>query len=364
MGSQPVGVEYSDGPIGGRFAWRSEELQDSATWIHEVDNSELDELERAVAATRSAGLEIMSISAPDFCLPRLSAKLGELRKDCLERFGFGILRGLPVGGRDNETLVRLYWGLSRHMGDPVPQNRNGHLIGHVTDLGDRPEHLSRRLTQSTVELQCHSDSCDLLGLLCVQPAMQGGESTIVSAVTVHDEMLKRDPELCRALYLPVNEDRRGEIPEGMNPWAAIPVFMMQDGHFASYGPLDEYMESAKRYVEAVPMSDMQWAAIRLFREICNDPAIALRLPMQAGDLIYLHNPVVYHARDEYQDWPDGTRKRHLMRIWLSAADGPQLPDAIAEKWVKIERGALRGGVHSAGRLPPNIPLELDAPAFR
>ncbi|SJZ85060.1 Taurine catabolism dioxygenase TauD, TfdA family [Enhydrobacter aerosaccus] len=364
MGIQPEAIEYSDGPIGGEFAWRSEEIRDGAEWIHEVDDGDIAEIEAAVAATRAAGLDIMAITAKDFPLPRLSAKLAELRKDCVERFGFGFLRGLPVDRYDNETLIRLYWGLSRHLGDPVPQNRNGHLIGHVIDVGDRPGDLGRRLTQSTVELQCHSDSCDLLGLMCIQPAMQGGESTIVSAVTVHDEMLRRDPELCHALYQPVNEDRRGEIPEGMKPWAAIPVFMMQDGHFASYGPLDEYMESARRYPDAVPMSETQWAAIRLFREICNDPDIALRIAMQAGDLVYLHNPVVYHAREEYRDWPEENRKRHLMRIWLSMSDGPQLPEALAEKWIKVERGAERGGVHSAGRKAPNVPLDPATPAFR
>ncbi|WP_374449441.1 TauD/TfdA family dioxygenase [Stella sp.] len=314
-------------------------------------------------ATRDAGLDIMQIKAADVPLPHAARTLAEARKDCLERFGFSVVRGFPISIYDPEMQARIYWCVSRHLGDPVPQNRNGHMIGHVIDVGDDVNDPTKRITQTTAKLQFHGDSCDVIGLMCLHPAMAGGESRIVSVTTMHDEMFRRAPDLCRALHLPLIEDRRGEVPPGGNPWAAIPIFMWNGKRLAGYGPLDAYLESAKRYTDAPPMSQEQWDGLRLFREICEEPGVALNTNLQVGDIQYMHNPVVFHARRSYRDWPEPERRRHLMRIWLSMPDGPELPQSMAERWIVIERGALRGGVHSAGRKAPNIPLDPTIRAF-
>ena len=356
-------VACAPGPVGGPFAWRGEDMLADTRWLHRLDDAEVREIEQAAAATQAAGLDILAIGRADVPLPRLAAKLADLRRDCLERFGFGVLRGLPVDRYDREMRARIYWCLSRHLGDPVPQNRNGHMIGHVVDIGDSVADVGRRITQTTAELQFHADSCDLIGLLCVHPAMQGGESAIVSAVTVHDEMMRRDPALTRALYLPFVQDRRGEIPAGKMPWAAVPVFMWHAGRLTGYGPLDAYLESARRYTGTPAMLQAQWDGLRLFRQICDEPGIALRTRLEVGDIEYMHNPVVLHARTAFRDWPEPARRRHLMRIWLSVPDGPELPPALADRWIHIERGTVRGGVHSEGRKPPTIPLDPETPAF-
>src|ERR687887_629057 len=85
----------------------------------------------------------------DFPLDRLTTRLGALRAQIRSGLGFGYIKGLPVERYDRETLIRIYWGLSRHIGDPVTQNRNGHVVGHVIDVGDTEQHHNRRLTQST-----------------------------------------------------------------------------------------------------------------------------------------------------------------------------------------------------------------------
>ena len=357
----PLGV--APGPVGGPRARRARELAADDRWIHRLDAADVAEIEAAATATRAAGLDVMAIGAADFPLPNVAARLAELRRDCTDRFGFGYLRGLPVARYDRDLLTRIYWGISRHLGDPVPQNRNGHMMGHVIDIGDQVDDYNKRLTQTAAELQFHSDSCDLVGLLCIRPAMRGGESALVSAIAVHDEMLRRDPELCHALYLPMVVDRRGEIPAGKHPWMAIPVFMWDRGRFTGYAPLSSYVESAKRFTDAPPVSEVQRAAFDLFLAICNDPDFALHIPFEAGDFQYVQNHLVFHSRTRFEDWPDPARKRHLMRIWLSLPDGRELHRAIAERWVNIERGTVRGGVNIPDRKPLCIPLEPQTPAF-
>lgn len=356
-------IEYAPGTIGGPLAWRSGDLQNNLSWIHRLDLEDVAELEAAVRSTVSRNIAIINIKKEDFPLPNLSTKIAELRKDIIERVGFGYMRGLPVHRYDRETLMRMYFGLCSHIGDAVAQNRSGHMLGHVIDIGTSPDDYNKRLTQTAVELEFHSDACDVVALLCVHTAKTGGESALVSAIAVHDEMLRRAPELCMELYRPIVVDRRGEIPAGKKPWMEIPVFTWHKGIFNGYAPLKDYVESAKRFEEAPKMSAKRQEAFNLFLEICSDPDFALHIPFESGDFQFVHNHVVFHSRTEYKDWDDPAKKRHLMRVWLSLPDGRELPQAIAERWINIELGTVRGGVNIPDRKQLTIAMEPETPAF-
>ena len=41
------------------------------------------------------------------------------------------------------------------------------------------------------------------------------------------------------------------------------------------------------------------------------------MDLEPGDIQWLSNHTVMHARTEYEDWPEPQRKRHLLRLWLS-----------------------------------------------
>jgi Taurine catabolism dioxygenase TauD, TfdA family len=353
--------DVAPSPIGGPLAWRSVGLERDRSWIHRLTGAEVWEIERAVDGVRD--MPILEIRKADFPLPLLAAKIATLRHDVLARLGFAYLRGLPVERYDRQALMRLYWGLSCHIGDAVPQNRNGHMIGHVIDIGTSVDDVNKRITQTNASLQFHSDSCDVVGLLCLKTAMEGGESALVSAIAVHDEMMRRAPDLCRALYQPLTCDRRGEIPDGKQPWMRIPLFMWRDGTFTGYAPLKNYVESARRFDEAPQNTALQEAAFTMFLDICNDPTFRLHVPFESGDFQFVQNHVVFHARTAFADWPEVDRKRHLMRIWLSVPDGRELHPAIAERWVNIERGTVRGGVNIPERKALTVPLEPLTPAF-
>jgi hypothetical protein len=355
-------LESAPGPIGGRLAWHSADLA-ADQWIHRLTEEEVTELEAAAASTKAQGIDILDIRKDHFPIPLVSKKVETLRADMMDRFGFGYMRGLPVHRYDRETVMRIYFGLAVHIGDVVPQNRNGHMIGHVIDIGTPVDDYNKRLTQTSAGLSFHSDSCDVVGLVCLHAAMTGGESALCSAIAVHDEMMRRAPHLCRALYQPVTVDRRGEVPEGKMPWMRIPVFMWQNDTFTGYAPLQEYVRSAKRFEEAVHNTPEQDEALDLFFSICGDPEFAARIPFEPGDFQFVHNHVVFHSRTSFRDWPEAEKKRHLMRIWISLPDGRDLHPAIAERWIHIARGAVRGGVNIPNRKALTIPLEPLTPAF-
>ena len=350
------------GPVGGPAAWRGSELSGRDDWIYLLDEDDVAELESAAAAADAAGIGILAMTADDFLLPRLGPRLQALRQDLLQGRGFAYLRGLPAERYARATLARIYFGVGLHVGDPVPQNRNGHMVAHVIDVGDSPDDPNVRLTQTPAPLEFHSDSADVAVLLCIRPAMRGGVSSIVSSTAVHDAMMARAPELLEVLYEPLHIDRRGEVPQGANPWYDMPTFHWHAGQLCTFGPLRAYVESAQRYEGVPPLTRRQRDALELLDAITSDAAFRLDLPFQVGDMQFLHNHLILHGRTVYQDWPDPARKRHLMRLWLSMRDGRELPETFRERYTVIERGARRGGIHVPGLLP-TLPLDAATPAY-
>jgi TfdA family taurine catabolism dioxygenase TauD len=159
-------------------------------------------------------------------------------------------------------------------------------------------------------------------LLCIQTAKAGGESSIVSSATIHNEILKRRPDLLQVLYEPYTRDRRGEIPAGMDPWYHLAVFHSYEGYFSS-NIEPTYIKSASRFSQIADMSAAQCEAIELVQELAIENCFDMDFLL--GDMQFLNNHVTFHSRNGFEDYEDKDQKRHLMRIWIKANDGRPLP---------------------------------------
>jgi hypothetical protein len=76
------------------------------------------------------------------------------------------------------------------MGWTCPQNAKGHVLGHVKDLGHDATDPSVRLYSTCAAQPFHTDSADLVGLLCLERSQQGG----ASQVDAHTRPLSVQPE--------------------------------------------------------------------------------------------------------------------------------------------------------------------------
>src|SRR5437879_9526144 len=86
------------------------------------------------------------------------------------------------------------------MGAPLYQNPQGELLGHVYDHGRTYGNIDVRGYETSAYLPYHTDAGDVVGLLCLRRAVEGGLSSIVSSVTVHNEILAHHPEYLGLLY--------------------------------------------------------------------------------------------------------------------------------------------------------------------
>jgi hypothetical protein len=344
-------------PLAGPQVWYGPEMAARSDWIRALSSSEIAELEKAVMRLDASGIDVAAIGPKDLNAPGLKPLVEEIRAAVLHGRGFLLVRGVPVQNWNVRQCAIAYFGLGTLLGEPVSQNAMGHILGHVKDIGAdyaRPEH---RGYQTAARLPYHCDSSDIVGLLCLKPAKAGGKSSIVSSWTLFNEMLRRHPGLLPELLQPVYRDRRGEVPDGAEPWYAVPVFNpTADGRLvATY--VRSAMQKAQRFPDVPRLTPQLIAACDALDALAEDPAIHLDMDFRRGDMQFVSNHWVMHSRTAYEDFAEPENRRHLLRLWLACADGPMLPEVYTRVW----QGATANG-RPAGIRVPGVPLSapLDA----
>ncbi len=335
-------------PVEGPSAWTGPDMLRRATeWTYVLSPTEVAEITQATQAAQARGLDLPAIQRGDFPLPTLGPVLDRLRGEVLNGRGFVLLRGMPVDGPIEDSATAL-WGVGSYFGAARSQNAKGHLLGHVYDLGQGLSATNPNLrSYATAERQnYHIDRCDVVALLCLRRAMSGGLSTVVSAMTLHDVMARQRPDLLERLYQPFPVDRRGEVPPGKRPFYDAPVFNEHAGLLSVlYSRL--HIGSAQRFPEARRLTDADLEALDMLANLAGDPALRLDMAFEPGDVQFLHNHTILHARSGYEDWPDAERKRHLLRLWLAPPDARPLPPVFAECYGGVTPGD-RGGIICEG----------------
>jgi hypothetical protein len=338
--------------IEGPTAWTGADMRNHQDeWSYRLSPSQVAEIETATRTVRARGLELASIRREDFPLPTLGPVLDRLRGDVLGGRGFVLLRGMPVEDRSIEVCATAYWGVGAYFGSARSQNAKGHLLWHIYDLGQGLSATNPHLrSYATAERQnFHIDRCDVVALLCLRRAKSGGESAIVSSMTLHNVMAQRRPDLLDRLYQSFPVDRRGEVPEGKAPFYDAPVFNEHAGLLSVlYSRL--HIGSAQRFSEARRLAPEDFQALDMLSELASDPELRLDMNFMPGDIQFLHNHTILHARSGYEDWPEVERKRHLLRLWLAPVEARPLPPVFAECYGGITAGD-RGGIICEGTRP-------------
>lgn len=313
-------------------AWRGEDMQRSTEWIFTLDDADNEELQAALLVARSKDKGVLALRASDFPLPTLGPRLKAMKQELMKGRGFSLVRGFDMGRYELPDAALIYWCIGAHLGQHGAQNAQGDLLGHVTDLGvDYRTDPNVRGYQTKLKLPFHSDAMDVVSLLCVQPARSGGLSRVVSSRAVHNEVMKRRPDLLKVLYEDFCVDRRGEAPAGKKPYYAGPMFSLLNGElFCRYNR--GYIESAQRFPEVPRLSALQIEALDLMDQICNDPALYLDMDFRPGDMQFLCNYSILHSRTDYEDWSEKERRRYLLRLWLETGLVDALPRSFEERW--------------------------------
>ncbi len=336
-------------PVADPAGWTAESLKDVSRWSYKITAADSDELEAAVASVRRNGEAMVDIKKDDFPLKGFAEVLADVRRELMDGRGIVMMQDFPLDRFDREGVATAYIGLGAHLGQTMSQNKLGHILGHVKDLGGDYQDANTRGYMTSAEMRFHTDACDYVGLLCLQTPMSGGASRIASSVTVYNTMLQRRPELVEALCGDYYRSRSGEVSAGDLPYFAQPIFTFHEGYFTATGA-GAVIDKAQKLPGVPKFTPVQKEAIEVYRATVDE--IALDIDFQRGDIQFLNNFVMLHTRREYRDWPEQDRKRHLLRLWLYDAQGRPIPKAQREG--RFGRGVSVRGVQRVA------PLEAEA----
>jgi len=308
-------------PLSGPAAWRGEELARRDDWIVVLQANDVAELDALRTELRARGRTVATLRREDVVLPTLGPTIVAWRRELVDGRGFLVVRGLPVERWGDEDAALVYWALGLALGRPGAQNPEGDLLGHVRDTGEDAGDPFVRRYRTAGDIAYHCDLADVVGLLCLRAARAGGASRLVSSVTVFNELSRRRPDLVERLFEPMYLDRRNETKDGGPGWVPVIPCRFASGKLRTFYHSD-YFRSVTRHADVPRFTAAEQELLDLYEAIAAEPALRLDMQFAAGDVQLVSNHVILHARTSYEDAPDPTRQRHLLRLWLSldAAD--------------------------------------------
>jgi hypothetical protein len=341
-------------PLQGASVWSGAQIRQSRRWIKQFPSAVLAEIDAALLQVKD--LDWRRVNRTNFPLPGAAPFFDDLREELENGSGMVQLRGLDIGRYSETDLRRLWFGLGHHLGTPMYQNRRGEVMrdirdegmgagaqqyGATVDASGQPFLSSGARTLTSGALRFHTDRCDVVGLLCVRQAAEGGVSKLASSAKVYNTILVRRPDLHALLCRPIPRSRFGEEAGGEHVAYDLPVFGVRDGKLTSHYSLT-YIENAQMIPGVRKLTEAEHEAIRLLMQVAEEECFEMRFA--PGDIQLLNNHVIYHSRTAFKDNAAAGQDRMLLRLWLSVPNSRALPEDHAVLWGDIGAGRARGGI--------------------
>jgi hypothetical protein len=313
--------------------WTGPELLKQGNWIWELSEAELADLDRALKRVQDAGLEWKAFGRDEFALTAFAGRIERCRHELMAGRGFVILRGLPVKRYSLDELKTIYWGIGCHLGNIITQNARGSVMEHITDL--KPANTDDPNLRSYITAQGqppHCDVSDIVGLLCVNHAKEGGRSVVVNTMAIYNRILSDHPEYLAPLAQGFYHDLRGEGRTGKDDEVSdvpVPVFSLQRERLRCWFHKKLLMGGARK--RGLELTELQKNALEYVEQLGADPDLRLDMDLQPGDIQFLNNYSTMHYRTAFID--DETHKRLMLRLWINLIDDDDIDPAL-ERWVR------------------------------
>lgn len=305
--------------ITGASAWRRDDLS-TDNYLIPLTGTCFDEILRAAEELRQFPLPTIVRRPDDFEMPDCRAAMAEVSRILRHGVRFAIVDRLPLDDIGVEAAIGIYWLLASMVARPVAQNLGGKLIYDVVDSGKQALPGSGvRPDQTNIELKFHTDNSynttppEYVALLCLRTARRGGHSRVASFHTLHNALLERHPEVLSRLYQPFWFDRQREFHPGEKPAFAAPVFTRGDevqARFSAHQIRGGYA------LRGEPIDEEGATALAALLDLFDEEDLAADFDLEPGQMQFVDNRVLGHARTRFEDFPEPERRRNLVRLWL------------------------------------------------
>jgi hypothetical protein len=312
--------EIAQTRITGASTWRRDDL-DTDNYLVPLTGACFDEIRRAADELRQFALPTIVRRPDEIEMPACRAAMAEVLRILRHGVRFAIIDRLPFDEIGAEAAIGIYWLLASMVARPVSQSLDGKLIYDVLDTGRQALPGSGvRPDQTNIELKFHTDNSynttppEYVALLCLRTARRGGHSRVASFHTLHNTLLERRAEVLPRLYQPFWFDRQREFHPGEPPVFAAPVFTENDGE--AQARFSAHQIRGGYALRGEELDNEGAAALAALLDLFEDEKLSADFDLEPGQMQFVDNRVLGHARTEFEDFPEPEHRRHLVRLWL------------------------------------------------
>ncbi|CAJ2509739.1 Uu.00g056390.m01.CDS01 [Anthostomella pinea] len=336
----------------GDMVWGGANVAETYDWTYVLSANQLAEIDHAVehfkGEAQGLGLTLGNLTQEQFPLPTLHAELRRLSTELHSGHGFFVIRGLKVDEHSREENVIIYTGLSAHIA--AQRGRQDHkydgkpadvVLAHIKDLSSSADNGIIGSPAYTTDKQVfHTDSGDIVSLFALETSAAGGASKLASTWRVYNEIAATRPDLINTL----SQSWDMEVFEkAAKQYTERPLMY----HFPATESTPERIELqyGRRYFvgfgalprspDIPPITEAQAEALDTLHFL--GERFCVNTDFQKGDIQYINNLSIFHARDGFTDTPE--KRRHLLRFWLRDPENAwQTPEVLKWRWDQLYAG--------------------------
>ena len=316
-------------------AWTPDDLTaDVPPIFYDMTREAKNEIADALRRIKMRGLHPQNVEQQDFRVPSFARDVPMLRDHLDRGCGFVVLRGLDVAALTEDQALIVYWGLGNYLGRVMRQDLSGARTDFVSDKEEDEKSKSveiggkiedggwdpYRVIDTNKFCTLHTDNAysnprppDYVGLMCLSNAAVGGESLLMSAYTLHNQILEQHPEYLERLYQDFSWDTPPlqTLPDGP-PTKAMPIFEFKDDELVIHY-LDLYLEPGMERAGTPMTPEEKEIQAFLDAQMLRDD-LMFRYLLQPGETLFFNNRWNIHGRDAFEDTVEQSRK--LVRLWM------------------------------------------------
>jgi hypothetical protein len=290
-------------------------------------------------------------------LPVMADWVATWKKTLLSGPGFVCLRA-TTGALTDEELRLLYCLVAKAIGK---LNQRYGAFFDVKDHGLDHTKSAIPISKTRACSGFHTDSSalryspEVVGLMCLQPSMQGGESLLANAADLYCWLHDHHEECLQPLSLAIKRDvitpgtpqNEEEIRKN-----AFPIIEL-DRRGLSFRYMRYWIATAYQKLK-MPLPDGLIEAMDCIDQYLGASEHVFSMKLARGEMLFLNNRFLCHSRTAFTDGPDSSRKRTLVRTWIDAVSSSDTQqDSLrdyraADQPIQLRPG--RGVAAAKGRL--------------
>lgn len=173
----------------------------------------------------------------------------------------------------------------------------------------------------------------VIGLLCLQPGIEGGDSLLANAANLYTWLAEHHRNCLEALFKPTKRD---VITPGTMKTTdkirqnAFPIMAFPNGQL-HFRYMRYWITTAYQKLDISLPAGLNAAMDRIDQYLNNKQHIFAR-QLSRGEMLFLNNRYLCHSRTAFVDGPDPLQKRTLVRTWIDSVSPLQkrLGSALAQ----------------------------------